>query len=337
MRGGPTTESLRDHLFELRKKGFNRLYQKARVFEFSTPESLLDIDFSEPVFILVDRFVIAPDLHQRLVDTTEICYRESGEVIFEEATPASPPPATLRFSEKFACKRCGIEFVTPEPSLFSFNNPMGACPRCQGFGNTIDYDMDLVIPNAGLSLEEGAVDPWTKPQYSWYGGHLKKLTRGKLRWNVPFADLKPEERAIAYQGIRDFFAEVETKKYKVHVRVFLSRYRGYAQCPDCGGSRLRADALNVKIDDKTIADLVRLNIAQAYQVFRVAHAGARRIGHRRQDSRRGPPALEVSERRRPGLPDTGSTLFHSLWRRGAAHPIGDVPRLAAGGRLLRPG
>jgi len=267
VRGGTTTESLRDHLFELRKKGFNRLYQKGRVFEFSTPESLLDIDFTEPVFILVDRFVIAPDLHQRLVDTTEICYREAGEVIFEEATPASPPPQTLRFSEKFACKRCGIEFVTPEPSLFSFNNPMGACPRCQGFGNTIDYDLDLVIPDAGLSLEEGAVDPWTKPQYSWYAGHLKKLTRAKVRWNVPFADLKPEERAIVYQGIRDFFAEVETKKYKVHVRVFLSRYRGYAQCPDCGGSRLRGDALNVKIADKTIADLVRLNIAQAYEFF----------------------------------------------------------------------
>ena len=90
-------------------------------------------------------------------------------MIFEEATPQNPPPATLRFSEKFACKRCGIELVTPEPSLFSFNNPMGACPRCQGFGNTIDYDMDLVIPNPGLSLDEGAIDPWTKPQYERFG------------------------------------------------------------------------------------------------------------------------------------------------------------------------
>ena len=150
VRAGATTEALRDHLFELRKKGFNRLYQNGRVFEFSTPESLLDIDFSQPVFILVDRFVISPELHQRIVDTMEICYRESGEVIFEEATPQNPPPATLRFSEKFACKRCGIELATPEPGLFSFNNPMGACPRCQGFGNTIDYDMDLVIPNPGL-------------------------------------------------------------------------------------------------------------------------------------------------------------------------------------------
>jgi excinuclease ABC subunit A len=267
VRSGATTDALRDHLFELRKKGFTRLYQNGRVFEFSTPESLLDIDFSQPVFILVDRFVIAPELHQRIVDTMEICYRESGEVIFEEATPQNPPPTTLRFSEKFACKQCGIELATPEPGLFSFNNPMGACPRCQGFGNTIDYDMDLVIPNAGLSLDEGAVDPWTKPQYKSFGAQFKKALSGKVRWNVPHADLKSDEQALVVKAVHDFFAEVETKKYKVHVRVFLSRYRGYAECPDCGGSRLRAAALNVRIAGRTIADVVKLNIEQAYEFF----------------------------------------------------------------------
>ena len=267
VRSGATTDALRDQLFELRKKGFNRLYQNGRVFEFSTPESLLDIDFSQPVFILVDRFVISPELHQRIVDTLEICYRESGEVIFEEATPQNPPPAILRFSEKFACKRCGIELATPEPSLFSFNNPMGACPRCQGFGNTIDYDMDLVIPNAGLTLDEGAIDPWTKPQYRGFGADFRKSSRGKVRWNVPYADLASEEQALVVTAIHDFFAEVEAKKYKVHVRVFLSRYRGYAECPDCGGSRLRADALNVRIAGRTIADVVKLNIEHAYEFF----------------------------------------------------------------------
>ena len=267
VRRGATTEALRDQLFELRKKGFNRLYQNGRVFEFSTPESLLDIDFNQPVFVLVDRFVISPDLHQRLVDTTEICYREAGEVIFEEATPHHPPPATLRFSEKFACKQCGIELVTPEPALFSFNNPMGACPRCQGFGNTIDYDMNRVIPDPGLSLEGGAVEPWTKPQYEWYGTHFRKSARGKVRWNIPFCDLSSAEQKLVFDAIRKFFADVETKKYKVHVRVFLSRYRGYAECPDCKGSRLRADARNIRIGEKTIADVVKLNIAQACQFF----------------------------------------------------------------------
>jgi excinuclease ABC subunit A len=268
VRRGATTEALRDHLFELRKKGFTRLYQNGRVFEFSTPESLLDIDFTQPVFALVDRFVIAPDLHQRLVDTTEICYREGGEVIFEEATPNKPPPTTLLFNEKFACKQCGIELATPEPGLFSFNNPMGACPRCQGFGNTIDYDMDLVIPDPGLTLAEGAVEPWTKPAYLWYPAHLSKSARAKLRWNVPYCDLTRDEQALVHDHILKFFAEVEAKKYKVHVRVFLSRYRGYAKCPDCQGSRLRAAALNVRIGEKTIAAVVLLNIAEAYEFFK---------------------------------------------------------------------
>jgi len=267
IRHGTSTDALRDHLFELRKKGFNRLYQNGRVFEFSTPESLLDIDFTQPVFALVDRFVITPDLHQRLVDTTEICYRESGEVIFEEATPNHPPPTTCLFSEKFACKRCGIELVTPEPGLFSFNNPMGACPRCQGFGNTIDYDLDLVIPDHGLSLDEGAVNPWTKPQYRAYGTSFRKNSRGKVRGNVSFADLAPEEKSLVHEAIRKFFIEVESKKYKVHVRVFLSRYRGYAECPDCKGSRLRAAASNVRIGGETIADVSKLNIAKAYEFF----------------------------------------------------------------------
>jgi len=267
VRPSSKTEALRDHLFELRKKGFNRLYQNGRVFEFSTPESLLDIDFNQPLFILADRLVISADMHQRLVDTTEIAYREAGEVIFEEATPQNPPARTLRFSEKFACKNCNIELSIPEPALFSFNNPMGACPRCQGFGNTIDYDLNLVIPDPGLSLQQGAVEPWTKPQYEWFGPQFKKSARGKMRWNVPVCDLTAEEQSVLREGIREFFSEVETKKYKVHVRVFLSRYRGYAECPDCRGSRLRKEALYVRVGGKTIADVVKLNIAHACQFF----------------------------------------------------------------------
>ncbi|MBY0375636.1 MAG: excinuclease ABC subunit A, partial [Bryobacteraceae bacterium] len=151
------TLDLRDRLFDLRQKGFNRLFQKGRMFEFSTPESLLEIDFAAPLYVLVDRFAIGADQHQRIVDTTEICYREGGEVIYENASDGTQ----RRFSEAFACKKCGLEFAEPEPRLFSFNNPFGACPKCQGFGNTIDYDLDLVIPDWGKSLNEGAVDPWT--------------------------------------------------------------------------------------------------------------------------------------------------------------------------------
>ena len=332
---GATTDALRDHLFELRKKGFNRLYQKGRVFEFSTPESLLDIDFSQPVFILVDRFVISPDLHQRIVDTTEICYREAGEVIFEEATPQDPPPRTLRFSEKFACKRCGIELVTPEPSLFSFNNPMGACPRCQGFGNTIDYDMDLVIPNPGLSLDEGAVDPWTKPQYEWYRRAVQEnLARQSCAGTCRSAICEPTSRPLVVKAVHDFFAEVETKKYKVHVRVFLSRYRGYAQCPDCKGSRLRAEALNVRIARKDHRRCSQAEHRAGVRILPIARTVARRIGHRRQDPGRNPAAAEIPERCRAGLSDAGPAFFHPLGRGSPAHPTGHLPGIAAGGRLL---
>ena len=258
-----STEALRDRLFDLRKKGFNRLYQNGRVFEFSTPESLLEIDFSKPVFALVDRLAIVEGLRQRLVDTVEICYREAGEVFFEPASGGG----TLRFNEKFSCKRCGKEFTEPEPSLFSFNNPNGACKRCQGFGNTIDYDLDLVIPNRALSLQEGAVDPWTKPQHSGYLADFRKASKGKVRFNVPVFQLREDERAMLYDFIRRYFREVETKKYKVHVRVFLSRYRGYTLCPDCGGSRLRAEALWIRVGGKNLADVARLNIAEALAFF----------------------------------------------------------------------
>ncbi len=259
-----SSEALRDRLFDLRKKGFNRLYQNGKVFEFSTPESLLDVDFTKPVFVLIDRIALSGDIRRRVVDAVEIAYREAGEAIFEPASGGE----SIRFNEKFACKTCGKEFLTPEPSLFSFNNPYGACKRCQGFGNTIDYDMDLVIPDKSLSVQAGAVDPWTKPQYSWYlEEDFRRSARGKFRLNVPYYELRADERAFLHEHIRRFFREVEHKKYKVHVRVFLSRYRGYTICPDCGGSRLRAEALYIRVGEKNPAEVVRMNIAEAQAFF----------------------------------------------------------------------
>jgi excinuclease ABC subunit A len=260
-----STAALRDHLFELRKRGFNRLFQHGRTFEFSTPESLLEIDFSQPVFILLDRLAIndAADLRQRVVDAVEICYREAGEAVFLNA---SGEPR-LRYSEKFACKKCDLVYTEPEPNLFSFNSPAGACPRCQGFGNTIDYDARLVIPDPYLSIRDGAVHPWTRPMYKWALKDFTLTHRGRVRLDVAYADLDEAEKKLLWTAIRDFFAEVETKKYKVHVRVFLSRYRGYATCPGCAGGRLRQEALNVRISGKTIAEVCRLNIAAALDFF----------------------------------------------------------------------
>jgi excinuclease ABC subunit A len=258
-------QTLKDELFDLRKRGFTRLYQNARIFEFSTPESLLEIDFKQPVFVLVDRLVIRGEMRQRLVDTVEICYREAGEVIFEQV--GETEPQRLRFSERFACKTCGREFLTPEPSLFSFNNPYGACPQCQGFGNTIDYDMELVIPDPSKSLNEGAVDPWTKPNYDWGLEECLSRMAGRVRTDVACVDMRPAEKALLRDGVRRFFRDVEKKKYKVHVRVFLSRYRGYTECNACGGARLREEALFIRVDGKTIAEVSRMNIAEALDFF----------------------------------------------------------------------
>jgi excinuclease ABC subunit A len=258
------SEVLRDHLFDLRKRGFTRLFQNGQTFEFSTPESIMNVDFKKPVFVLVDRIAVAPDQHQRIVDSLEICYRESGEVIFQDAGS----DRVLKFSEKFACKTCNIEYVQPEPSLFSFNSPFGACRRCQGFGNTIDYDMDLVIPDKAISIDKGGIDPWVRPAYNWYLKEFKTDYKGKIRTNVPIGDLTADEWKVLHKGLASFWKEVETKKYKVHVRVFMSRYRGYAECPECRGSRLRQEALNIRVGNITLADVVKFNIAEAFEFFK---------------------------------------------------------------------
>lgn len=263
--GGGRPEALKEKLEDLRRRGFTRLYQEGRVYEFSTPESLLEMDFARPFFVLADRLVVRPDQHQRIVDTVELCYREAGEVVFEQAGEAEPQ--RLRFSERFACRSCGREFVAAEPSLFSFNNPWGACPVCQGFGRTIDYDMDLVVPDPSLSIAEGAIEPWNRPQYEWVLEDFAARHRRDVRLRVPYAELTPEEKEIVRQEVRGFFQEVERKKYKVHVRVFLSRYRGYSTCPACRGARLREDALNVRLAGRSIADVVRMNIAEARAFF----------------------------------------------------------------------
>src|SRR5260370_3153169 len=180
--GPQLTDALKTRLFDLRKGGFNRLYQAGEVYEFSTPESLVDINFAEPVFVLVDRLVVAAEVRTRVVDAIETAYRESGEVIFElsEGQQESKAPdrsvrvtRTLRFAQRFECKNCNLRYEEPEPRLFSFNNPYGACPRCQGFGNTIDFDLDLAIPNKTKTLGEGAIAPWTKPKYHPLFTHLK--------------------------------------------------------------------------------------------------------------------------------------------------------------------
>ncbi|MCU1304466.1 MAG: Excinuclease subunit, partial [Candidatus Sulfotelmatobacter sp.] len=257
-----------------RKGGFNRLYQSGQVVEFSTPESLLDLRFDQPVFVLVDRLTVSAESRARIVDAVETAYRESGEVIFDLPPHDDQPARQLRFAQRFECKTCHLRYEEPEPRLFSFNNPYGACARCQGFGNTIDFDLDLVIPNKTKTLGEGAVDPWNKPKYRPLFTEMKRFAKQEnIPLDVPWEELECEQQELIldgdekFLGVRGFFQYLERKKYKLHIRVFLSRYRGYSTCPECRGSRLRLEARQVKINGRNICEVCSMTVEESAKFF----------------------------------------------------------------------
>ncbi len=292
------TEALKERLTDLRRRGYNRLWQAdaadpnapGNIVEFSTPESLLELDFTaassddpttqRPLFILADRLALSDDNRARLVDAIETGYRESGEIVFR-TVPRAPEegptsaPETLRFSAAFECDNCHRAYREPEPRLFSFNNPYGACPRCQGFGNTIDFDPNLIVPDKSKSLDAGAIDPWTKPKYrSPWHNEMKRAAKAEgIRTDVPWYDLTEAQQRFlwdgrgAWPGIRGFFNDLDSKKYKLHVRVFLSKYRGYAPCPECRGQRLRAEARAVLLNNLNICEAAALTITAAQEFF----------------------------------------------------------------------
>ncbi len=268
-------DAFKERLTELRARGFNRLYQNGKIVEFSTPESLLDLDFGQGVYALVDRLVVSSENRARIVDAAEIGFRESGEIVYETVPrDEETEPSRLRFSQAFECKTCHRIYREPEPRLFSFNNPYGACERCQGFGNTIDFDLNLIIPDKQKTLNEGAIDPWTRPKYRPYQSELRKAAMQQgIPLDTPWRELTDEQQAFvldghgSFLGVHGFFAHLERKKYKLHVRVMLSKYRGYATCPDCKGTRLRAEARAVRINGQNICEVAALTIRQANRFF----------------------------------------------------------------------
>ena len=269
--------NVKAHLMSLMQRGFTRLFdaEKNETIELQTPDSFTGKSFDN-VFVLVDRLVIRPDSRSRLVDSIETCYREGhGQAVIQTVGDS---PEQLFFSEQFQCKRCRINYVLPEPQLFSFNNPFGACPTCQGFGNTIGLDMNLVIPNRELSLADGAIEPFTKPQFKdWQEGLAQFAKSAGISMTTPFAALPPDhQRAVieggnegksGFKGVKGLFDYLETKKYKLHIRVLISKYRGYTRCPDCDGGRLRAEARAVFIGEKTLPQVVALSIKDARAFF----------------------------------------------------------------------
>jgi excinuclease ABC subunit A len=181
----------------------------------------------------------------------------------------------LSFSSHFCCNNCDIEYKTQTPHLFSFNNPLGACPKCQGFGHTIEIDMDLVIPDKTKTINEGAIAPWNTLAY---GDLLEDLQAAAPRHSIPldtpFYKLKKNQIRLIKEGTKDFcginefFNWLEGKKYKMHVRVFLSRYRSYAVCSECNGTRLNPSAHNIRINQLNISDICKMSINDAYNLFK---------------------------------------------------------------------
>lgn len=248
----------------LKKKGFYRVLMDKEVVD------LTDLKSVQRLHVVLDRLIIRDEA--RLSDSIEMAWREGGErlkVFLVE------DDRILTFSSLNACDDCNIEVPEPSPLLFSFNHPVGACPECKGFGNVLIYDEDLVVPDKYLSLSDGAIEPWEKPSYRWW---KRQMIEGAKRIGIdvkrPYRELSEEDRKKIFNGdggfygVRDFFEELEDKRYKLHVRVFLSRYRSAKVCPSCKGKRLHRDALVYKIDSFDIAELCEFSVSKLSGFFR---------------------------------------------------------------------
>jgi excinuclease ABC subunit A len=265
-------ESLAKALENLKKEGFFRVVVENEVLDLNETSLPPRTDPSN-VLVLVDRLICRREQEDpRIADSIETAFASgNGRAVIVLAGSA----AQLRFNQNFACPDCHITYEEPDPRLFSFNNPFGACPDCQGFGRAIGIDMDKVVPDRTTTLREGAIQPWTTPKFRDRMRTLAQVARSaNLRLDVPFSALTPRELEVVmeghgeFEGINGFFKHCEKKAYKIYYRVLLSRYRGYTTCPACHGARLRPEALNVKIDGRNIAEVTAMTIGSAREFFR---------------------------------------------------------------------
>ena len=294
----------KEQVDELRKKGFYRVLIDGEVVDFDEltrrlkPAATPFPTSHFPLDIVLDRLVIRDD--PRLSDSIEMAWREGQGrmkviIISKQNTEhplLHPPPSrgeamvsegiiTRLFSSENACDECNIELPRPYPLLFSFNHPVGACPDCKGFGNILEYDEDLIIPDKSLSLSKGAIDPWNKPAYRWWRQQLIKSAdkvgidshREGIDINKPYAEFNEKEKALLFKGgnsfygIDDFFEEMESRRYKLHIRVLLSRYRRPVTCSQCSGKRLRRESLAYKLSGLDIAELCRMPVSDMIKFF----------------------------------------------------------------------
>jgi excinuclease ABC subunit A len=267
---------LADLCERLRKRGFRRILAGERMVSLDDDGALEALGQADPLFVVVDRLVCGPEERSRLTDSLETALAEGGG----QAEVQVVDGPRLRFSERFECARCARAFEEPQPLLFSFNNPRGACERCHGFGNLIEVDEDLVVPRKERTLAQGAIEPWNRPRYRSMRSELRRFARARgIPLKVPWSRLADEHRRLVmeghdgFPGVAGFFRWLETKKYKVQVRVFLSRYRGYRLCPTCGGARLRTEALRVRVGGQSIDQVCRLAVRDARAFLRSLSLG----------------------------------------------------------------
>lgn len=240
-------------------RGFTRLKAGDEILDLHQTHAA----FPLPLYVLLDRLVLRGDNRSRLVEAIETAFREGDGRCAVEVIGHG----VHTYSTRFLCQGCGRTFEPLRPILFSFNHPLGACPECKGFGNVLRYDPDLVIPDHNKSLAQGAIEPWSKPGTDWWQKQmLLAMKRKGVDITAPFHALPQDVKDLLWQGdrsfdgINDFFTYMEGKRYKLHVRVLLSRYRTPVECLSCHGSRLKPEALFVKIAGLDIHDVTQMTI-----------------------------------------------------------------------------
>src|SRR5213594_1940783 len=253
----------------LNRRGFARVRVNGTIHDLATPPPA-NLAEHRTISVVLDRVVLESAHRTRIAESVEAALREGGGQVEVEVLDGP----TRAFAEDFRCGGCGSALERPQPLLFSFNPPLGACPECKGFGNILRYDEARVVPDRSKSLADGAVEPWTHPSGKWYQRELLKAARRhKLDTDAPWETLPAKARALVYEGdgsfpgIQGFFEEVESYRYKLHVRVFLSRYRSQSVCRTCRGARLKPAALSVRVAGLTIAEFAALTVDAAVRLL----------------------------------------------------------------------
>ena len=261
--------TMEDKLKVLNQQGYARIKVKESVIRIDEADNLTD---DSNIQLVVDRVVVKheEDFYNRLADAIQTAFFEGkGECVIEPLNDSK----SRTFSNKFELD--GISFLEPNVHLFSFNNPYGACPKCEGYGDIIGIDEDLVIPNTGLSIYENAIFPWRGESMSWYRDQLVNNSHHfEFPIHRPYFELSDGQKQLVwdgnehFEGLNSFFAELESKAYKIQNRVMLSRYRGKTKCHECQGKRLRQEANYVKVGNATITDLVEMPLDKLANFFK---------------------------------------------------------------------